>query len=423
VKDVNRNGIIEPSDGDFVYIVFGMRRGGNNLYAMDVTDKDRPEMLWKESLAQFGETWSAPVVSRMEIASVTQNTDKAVIVVGGGYDTVHDTNTHPSVADGVGAGIHILDLETGAELWRTGRDAGADLQLSAMTRAIPNSVRVIDLSGDGFADRMYASDMGGRVWRFDVFNGKAPSALITGGVMAELGAEGTGSSGLADTRRFYNAPDVSIFLDHVQQRRYIAVSIGSGYRSHPFDLSASDKFYSIRDAQVFSRLSQSDYSAYPVVRETDLVEVSGQIGVVVTTADRGWKFTLPDNQKVLADSLTFDDQILFVAFSPDSDSAINCGTGQGANYLYRMSVSNGDPIAPNLSTLDPDLSDDERRETLRQSGIAPSPTILFPSPDDLTCPTGTDCSPPPLSCIGAECFDAGFENNPVRTLWTQDGIE
>ena len=55
------------------------------------------------------------------------------------------------------------------------------------------------------------------------------------------------------------------------------------------------------------------------------------------------------------------------------------------------------------------------------AGIAPAPRFLFPSPD-ANC-TGASCNPPPLGCIGVECFDPGFVNNPVRTLWTQDGIE
>ena len=25
--------------------------------------------------------------------------------------------------------------------------------------------------------------------------------------------------------------------------------------------------------------------------------------------------------------------------------------------------------------------------------------------------------------VGVECFDPGFDNNPVRTLWTQDGVD
>jgi len=87
-----------------------------------------------------------------------------------------------------------------------------------------------------------------------------------------------------------------------------------------------------------------------------------------------------------------------------------------------VQVVNGDPIVPNIDTLADADADDARSETLQQGGIAPSPTILFPSPDNAAC-TGAACSPPPLGCVGVECFDPGFENNPVRTLWTQDGIE
>jgi len=422
VKDVDLDGIIEASDGDFVQLIFGMRRGGNSYYSLDVTNKASPNLLWHQNIGAFGESWSTPIVARMDIDSVSQNTDKAVVVIGGGYDTVHDTAAHPTTADGVGASLHVLDLKSGAELWRASADsATADLTLSTMTRSIPNTVRVIDLSGDGLADRMYASDMGGQVWRFDVFNGKAPSELVTGGVIAQLGAEGLGTPTAADTRRFYNAPDVSLVTDAHQQRRYIAVSIGSGYRAHPFDLTASDRFFSIRDGDVFRQLDQAAYDDYSIVEDGDLVEVSGQTQTVITTDDRGWKFTLPYNQKILAESLTFDDQIFFVAFSPDSDAAATCAAGKGTNFLYRMSAVNGDPIVPNIDAINPLVSDDERVDTLQQGGIAPSPTILFPSPD-ADC-TGDDCKQPPLGCVGVECFDPGFENNPTRTLWTQDGIE
>jgi type IV pilus assembly protein PilY1 len=422
VKDVDLDGIIEASDGDFVQLIFGMRRGGNSYYSLDVTDKTSPNLLWQQESGVSGESWSTPIVARMDIDSVTQNDDKAVVVIGGGYDTVHDTAAHPANADGVGTSLHILDLKSGTELWSASADAAtADLTLSMMTRSIPNTVRVIDLSGDGLADRMYASDMGGQIWRFDIFNGKAPSELVTGGVIAQLGAEGLGTPTAADTRRFYNAPDVSLVTDDRQQRRYIAVSIGSGYRAHPFDLSASDRFFSIRDGDVFRQLDQTAYDNYSIVKDANLVEVSGQTQTVITTNDRGWKFTLPYNQKILAESLTFDDQIFFVAFSPDSNAAATCAAGKGTNFLYRMSAVNGDPIVPNIDAINPLVSDDERVDTLQQGGIAPSPTILFPSPDP-DC-VGDDCKQPPLGCVGVECFDPGFENNPTRTLWTQDGIE
>ena len=424
VKDSNNNGIVDGTD--FVYLIFGMRRGGTTYYALDVTNKNAPELLWQVNYPEMGESWSTPVVTRMDINVSGLNTDKAVVVLGGGYDTVHDTTAHPVADDAAGAGIHILDLKTGTRLWRAGQDTNAELTLDIagreMNRAIPNEVRVIDLNGDGFADRMYASDIAGQIWRFDVTNGNAPSSLVAGGIIARVGAEGLAAPGAADTRRFYNAPDASLFLDKIQNRRYIAVSIGTGYRAHPFDLSAADRFYSLRDGDVFKKLTQAEYNTYNIATDANFIEVSGTKQSILSSSDRGWKFTLPANQKVLADSITFNNEVFFVAFTPDSTAAAACSAGRGTNFLYRVSVVNGDPVVNNLNTLLPGTEDLARRTTLQQGGIAPSPTILFPSPDNTNC-TGAACAPPPIGCVGVECFDPGFDNNPVRTLWTQDGIQ
>jgi len=426
VADRDSDGVIDPADGDFVYILFGMRRGGDFYYALDVTNRNAPVLKWRLSSPEMGQSWSAPSVTRINMNDPGLNSDKAVAVIGGGYDTVHDSLAHPGTADAEGAGIYFVDIESGEVLWRAGPDAGADLTLANMTRAIPNGIRVVDLNGDSFADRMYAADMGGQIWRFDIFNGNSPSgigadALVTGGVIARLGAEGVPSAQDADTRRFYNSPDVSIFNDNIQSRRFIAISIGSGYRSHPLDTTNEDRFYSIRDKDVFNKLSQSDYDSYSIIRDGDLVEVSGTVGTVIGPTDRGWRFTLPADQMVLATSTTFNNEVFFVAFSPDATAAARCTAGRGRNFLYRVSVVNGDPIA-DLDNIAAGSEDQLRVQDLAQGGIAPSPRFLFPSPDDPDC-TGAECAPPPLGCIGVECFDPGFANNPVRTLWTQDGIE
>jgi type IV pilus assembly protein PilY1 len=425
VKDVDDDGVIEPGDGDFVYIMFGMRRGGSSYYLLDVTDKNAPQMKWRLSTPDMGQTWSRPTVARVDMNEPGLNNDKAVVIFGGGYDTAHDTMDHPAMADTKGAGIYFVDLQSGNVLWRAGRDAGANLQLPGLTRSIPTQVRVIDLSGDGFVDRMYASDMGGQILRFDIFNGKSPDgtgtdALVTGGVVAQLGAEGMGSPAVEDTRRFYAAPDVSIFNDNIQNRRFIAISLGSGYRAHPLDDSNTDRFYSIRDKNVFNTLTQAEYDSITPITESDLVEISGQVGTVIGQNNAGWKFTLPADQKVFSNSVTFNNEVFFVAFSADTAGAAICSAGTGRNFLYRVSVKNGDPIA-DLDSIVPGEEDNERVEELAQGGIAPSPAFLFPSPEP-GC-TGEECSPPPIGCIGVECFDPGFENFPVRTLWTQDGVE
>jgi len=425
VADRNNNGIVESSDGDFVIIIFGMRRGGDSYYALDVTNKYVPKVLWRLSSPEMGQSWSAPTVARVDMNDIGLNNDKAVVVIGGGYDTTHDSMAHPTSDDAEGAGIYFIDLQSGDVLWRAGTDAGADLTLSTLTRAMPNEVRMVDLSGDGFADRMYTSDLGGQVWRFDIYSGKAPNgigtdALVTGGVVARLGAEGINNPSTAETRRFYNTPDVSIFNDNIQSRRFIALSIGSGYRAHPLDIANTDRFYSIRDKDIFKKLTQAEYNSFSIVTESDLVEVSGTVGTAIGPGNAGWMLTLPSDQMVLAESVTFNNEVFFVAFSPDAAGAASCAAGSGRNFLYRVSVTNGDPIA-DLSSIIPGTEDQLRVSDLAQGGIAPAPRFLFPSPEP-GC-VGDECSPPPIYCVGAECRGSGFPNNPVRTLWTQDGIE
>lgn len=427
VADLNEDGVIEVGT-DFVYIVFGMRRGGDRYYMLDVTDPNRPDLKWIKTFPEFGQTWSTPVVAKVQINSASvKSAQNAVLVMGGGYDTTHDTASHPDSPDLEGAGIFMLDLETGEPLWRAGRDSFANLTLDKMTRSIPSRIRVIDLSGDGYADRMYASDLGGQIWRFDITNGESPDKLVTGGVIAQFGAEGLSSPGEAETRRFYTTPDVAMFEDRKQQRRYLSVSIGTGYRAHPLDNSASDRFYSLRDGNVFDSLSQAQYNAYPIATDGDLVDVSGKYDTVIPSNGRGWKLVLPPQQKVLSDSRTFNDLIYFVTMQPEIDSLDPCRAGLSTNRLYRVNVNNGDPVwspemplPPNES--EPEVIDDARVINLEQSGIAPAPVFLFPSHWNKDC-VGAECKTRPMACVGVECFDPDFDNIPVRTLWTQDGID
>jgi type IV pilus assembly protein PilY1 len=424
IADLNNDGVIDATN-DFVYIVFGMRRGGSDYYLLDVTDPNRPVLKWVKSFPEFGQSWSSPVVAKVKVNSAgVMSPQNAVLILGAGYDTSHDSPAQPSQPDVEGAGIFMLDLESGEPLWRAGRDSGADLVLDKMTRSIPSRIRVIDFNGDGFADRMYASDLGGQIWRFDITNGQTPDKLVAGGVIARLGAEGIASPSAAQTRRFYTSPDVAMFVDKNLNRRMLALSIGSGYRAHPLDISAADRFYSLRDADVFNKLTQAQYDAYPIITDGDLPDVSGTMGTVIAADGRGWKLILPPSEKVLSDSRTFDDSIYFVTMEPRTSVTDPCQAGLSTNRLYRVSVQNGDPVwqVDSQVPTDPEAIDAARVMELQQGGIAPVPVFLFPTKYDPNC-TGSDCRPEPIACVGVECFDPDYNNYPVRTLWTQDGIE
>ena len=46
-QEVNSNGVVEPALGERVVIYFGMRRGGSDYFAIDVTDRNAPTFLWR----------------------------------------------------------------------------------------------------------------------------------------------------------------------------------------------------------------------------------------------------------------------------------------------------------------------------------------------------------------------------------------
>lgn len=109
LNDVNGNGQIlrsnngTPEAGEHAYLYLTMRRGGNNVYALDVTDRSNPVLKWvlrgntnnggntSGDFGLLGQTWSA-----MKRAKVKWNgSDRDVLLFGGGYDPAIDF----SVAD------------------------------------------------------------------------------------------------------------------------------------------------------------------------------------------------------------------------------------------------------------------------------------------------------------------------------------
>ncbi len=325
--DNNNNGVIETADADGkrdkVYIFFGQRRGGSYYYALDVSSKNAPRLMWAKSFAAegAGQSWSSPTTAKVRIGDTT----KLVLIFGGGYDTGQDQFALKS-NDDEGRGIFMVDALDGSVLWRAGpTDSGANLVLSDMLYPIPGDVRVIDLTGDGFADRMYASDLGGQVWRFDITNGKPASGaegerLVEGGLLASLGDAG-GAVSIENSLRFFYAPDPA--LVKYNGRTFINVAIGSGHREFPVSETVVENwFFSVRDYNPFTPLLTSQYQTscssspcHELVTEGDLADVTessectdgnGQPVPCVPVGAAGWRLKLPETgEKVLAESRTF----------------------------------------------------------------------------------------------------------------------
>ena len=421
--DVDFNGVIEPADGDKVYIYFGQRRGGSNYFALDVTNKASPVFLWKataDTLPRIGETWSTPQVTKVQVAGSSQSAGNDVLIFGGGYSAGQDTASDGTTAyttDTVGNGIYIVDAVTGSLLWRAGgTGSGATLELAAMNNAIPGDVRAVDFDGDGYSDRLYAGDMGGRVWRFDITHGNSAATLVAGGVFANLGNAQDATHPVATTRRFYYAPDVALARPR-GQAAFLALNIGSGYRASPLNEQVEDRFYSLRDYGLFTKRTQAEYNAWTPLTDGGLLDVSTNIAPTLPSGSVGWKIALPrSGEKVLAEPRTFGNVIYFPTFTPDvSGAAASCTPRQGTNRLFAVNLFDGSPSNNRDAGVTPVPAD--RETALAQGGISPEAVFLFPSPP-AGC-VGEACRPPPRCLVGLESCGVEFSNAPRKTYWRE----
>lgn len=451
--DQNRNGVIETTDGqdDKVYLFFGQRRGGSKYYALDITKKTQPRLMWTRDYASYGagQSWSAPQPMLLRLGSDT--TPTLALAFGGGYDEREDEVAWADPTGEVGNRVFIVDALDGDVIWFAGPpSAGGNLDLDEMNKPIPADIRVIDLTGDGLADRMYTADMGGRVWRFDIVNGETGDDLVEGGLFATLGigeeSVKTGSTADANNRRFFYTPDVSLIT--FQGKSFLNVAIGSGHRELPAtDTTTQNWFYSMRDYNVFGVIDRDDYRVGSDPSCTTSPSTTGPCHDTILHADiraelaltdvttslapisgRGWKLRLSESgEKGLAESRTFQGAVYFTTYAPrivektpEEKELLACAPKFGINKLYIVNAASGAPVV-NLDTSVPGASDlTDRSKELAQGSIAPEPVFIFPTPQA----TNENPNPPavpPICLVGLESCGTGLLNPPVRTYWRQRG--
>lgn len=414
LNDFYRNGSsfnhIYGLDGDMVYreyngkkyIYIGMRRGGNNYYVVDVTEKDDPKIVFtinggEGDYAKMGQSWSRPTITKVNIGG----TVKDVMIIGAGYDVDQDAKANRS-EDAVGNAVYIIDANNGDLLW-TASNSDADLNLSDMNYSIPSRISVIDRDNDGLADHMYAADMGGQIFRLDIYNGAGKANLVKGGLLAQLGGDLP-----ENNRRFFYAPDISEVS--TADEHYFAVAIGSGFRAGPLNTTIEDGFFMIKDKGVFVRdefdkftlpsspVSMSSlYDATAHLLTSDDSEEQALQRSLFASKD-GWRIALNKNgEKVLASPLILDYQIFFTSYLPSSSSESACAPPTGNSRAYLVNLIDGNAVE--------DLNDNDEKEAtdryalLKQTGIAPDTKILI---ENIV---------KPVVCLGAECVSAVIETD------------
>jgi len=471
IFDDNGDGTIDTTDGDFVHVYISMRRGGDKIYALDISPSGQitPKFLWMTdggttNFERLGQTWSDPVLATIgTTVGSDSNVPAEVLIFGGGYDVTLDTSYGVTTANpNLGNAIYIVDAATGSKVLDISSDSGADIQPSLMKHAILSEIKVLDVDGDGLDDRFYVGDMGGNVWRVDLggditytagnSTSGSPGSSVVGRLASvtdnAINGDASADDGIYESttsqRRFFVPPSVVQVSDDEfttpGNADYDYVLMPSGSRNDPLETVVANRFYAFRDQTIGSMTGTTgpatnlavDYPQTGNVPITDdgtstMIDITAvsTTGVVLVASDAshtgalGWYLDFDtvgvvadrtDGEKGLAAPTTVAGTVVFTTYIPSPSSPEICDAAEGSGRAFNLNILSAAP-ALNWDTTDPNLTAADLFIELG-SGI-PSEAVPIFTEEGVTLLVGTGG--------GAENLGKVSDLPRYRTYWYQEG--
>jgi hypothetical protein len=212
---------------------------------------------------------------------------------------------------GVSPPLEVVDAESSQRLWSGAAWPPASQLFERMGAQFAGSLLPIDLDGDGIHDRIYAGDLAGRLWRFDLHHGKPAAQWATGGVFADL------ASG---PRGFVAAPDVSLQPGQTQDQSWFNIALGTiGLGALP----AQNRFYVLRDREPFEIRTQAQYDRWRPLTESNLVQLPRLGATLAGPAPDGY-YILVGDADMLGPALTVSGRASLALAQPGARADAMC---------------------------------------------------------------------------------------------------
>jgi len=320
-------------------------RGGQGIFALDVNSPNTfstANIMWEISSSQtpnsgdltelqnnLGYTMAEPNIVKM-------HNGQWVAIIGNGYDSASKK-----------AVLLILDLETGAIIKSIDTGIGSGALPNGLSSTVP-----VDEDGDFIVDIIYAGDLQGNLWKFDVTSSNPNSwdvAFKQGSTPKPLYIAKDSNS---DTQPITAKPEVGF---HPKGGLMVYFGTGKFFEEGDQDVSGSiqtQSFYALRDqgSILTDRSSLQEQSITDEAAITSLslrVRLTTENEVDYATKD-GWYMDLVspvngvEGERVTTRAILRGDNIIFVTLVPEEDP---CGTG-GFSWLMELDAISG-KILPN----------------------------------------------------------------------------
>ena len=356
-EDADGDGVVDP--GESLLLVLGMRRGGSAYHAIDASDPTDPRPAWTIDDASPGFAKLAQSWSRAALVNVRRGTgEERVLVFGGGYAAERlDGRSKRRGTDG--NAVFVVD-RSGALVRR--------FESRDMVHSIAADPTVIDSDADGFADRIYAADVGGRIWRIDFDDPWAANATVTR--FADLHAGDA-------PQPLFSAPSVALIRG--RGAPFLSVAVGSGDRTDPLDWNSRNALFVLRDTDVGKGLpSASGIRIGDLYDATDgaLDSIDPDRAAAARTAldaARGWRVNLRPGEKSLPRLVSFEGALLATTYEPEDDAFADPCSFDETRRLHTLDIATARPFDLDAGETAPPGS--PRSATLAGTGI-PGPAIV-----------------------------------------------
>ncbi len=371
----------------------GLRSGGRGIYLLDITDPDSfgsepaaaSNVLWEftgQDDGDLGYTYAQPTISRMQ-------NGKWAVVFGNGYNS--DSGT---------AALFIAFVDKGPGAW-VERTNYLKLDTGVGSPTSPNglaSATPVDIDGDARVDYIYAGDLYGNLWKFDV---SSPSPSNWG--VDSLGSGRptplfqTRMDGSGNRQPITVRPEVG----HTPFGSGIMVYFGTGKFIEPSDVSSSagQSFYAILDND--TPVTVGALLRQEIEQQTGFGSGGQQLRITSNrkmSSESGWYLDLPaSGERQISNPVLRGKRIIFTTMSP---SGSTCESG-GESWLMVLDAFHGSRLQTSPFDLNrdgvfdgSDLLEKKAASGLRVGQIANSPGFATSGDKDFVYLTGDPANEP-----------------------------
>jgi type IV pilus assembly protein PilY1 len=392
-------------------LIGGLGKGGKGYYALDITDPTS----WTDENAVKGKfLWEFPRSNdATTIARMGYSYNEPMVVKTAKYDwTVIFTSGYNN-SDGVGY-IFLVNPRTGDLLETIATPegtSGAPLHMTQANAFVP-------LVDSFVADSIYAGDMRGNLWRFDLT--PTTGAMPAPTKLARLADAGGNPQPVT-------VPPV-IDIDPVSGKRYVVIGTGRLLADSDIASSQGQTLYAIADGtrEAFYKVTPTRTLpaavSWPITRSTLNVNTDLTLGIGSAPAsEMGWYFDLSGpasgaSERVTTPMAADGGQIAVPANTPNAQPCEPGGTGRLlvinlADGRTALRDANNDPVAssPSVGLID----------TVAFVSISGKRTVLFGTGQTTVTP-GSSAQPCPIGPNGiASCEPMPTTATLKRLNWRE----